>query len=95
MTEVLTQTSKLLLDALRKETALPVRLWGGRVAWIILGETDVWVTRDEDWIVGFYNFSRDPDDEGICVSLYTTALEREDPVAVARKVTRLLSFYIG
>lgn len=29
----------------------------------------LWLTREEDWFLGFYDFSDDPEDEGIVVQL--------------------------
>ena len=51
----------------------------------------VWLTREEDWIFGVYDFALDPEDEGVCVSLLTTLDERENPLRVAAKVAALLS----
>lgn len=50
-----------------------------------------WLTREEDWILGFYDFGADEEDEGVCVSLMTPLARRDNPFYVAAQVAGILS----
>jgi hypothetical protein len=47
-----------------------------------------WLTRDGGWLLGFYDFGADPEDEGVCVQLITR--NPDDPDEVASIAARLL-----
>jgi hypothetical protein len=52
----------------------------------------VWLTRDNDkhWILGFYDFAADVEDEGVCVSI--EAFEHaDDPLWIAAQVVGILA----
>lgn len=51
----------------------------------------VWLTRDDDWLLGFYDFAADPEDEGVCVSLMLSENDRDLPDVVAGRVAAILS----
>jgi hypothetical protein len=109
----LTQTSPELIDAL--EDAFRNTDWqfdvlhtggGCMVARMWMGDAnagpEIWLTREDDreWLVGFYNFVQDPDDEGVCVSIrghnvYTSGApapgnSADDPAWVAGQVYGIL-----
>jgi hypothetical protein len=48
-----------------------------------------WLTRDENWMLGIYDYGRDPEDQGLCVGLLLSPTEADDPFAVARTVAGL------
>jgi hypothetical protein len=50
----------------------------------------LWLTREEDWILGFYDFYADEEDEGVSVSL-VTGNRADDPLYVAAQVAAILS----
>ena len=55
----------------------------------------LWLTREEDWILGFYDFS-DPaldltDGLGVCVTLCLSPADRDNPAAVAEAVAGILA----
>lgn len=101
---MLTETSPELLDALKHEfrntewQADVMHTGGGvMVARIFQNGPEIWLTReDEVWIVGFYNFAVDEEDEGICLELrghmnyQTNQRSTEDATWVARQVLGLL-----
>lgn len=99
-TLTLTETSDELREALK--AAIPsaavgtLHTGGGRMVMAMTfpeGGAEVWLTREENWICGFYNFADDPDDEGACVDLMLSTYrgEVDDPNAVARKVATILN----
>lgn len=50
-----------------------------------------WLTREEGWILGFYDFAADVEDEGVCVELWLSTRDRDNPHAVADAVARILA----
>jgi hypothetical protein len=97
---VLTETSPELLKALSRipntRGADALHTGGGvMVAALRVGIAasshgrEVWLTRDDDaWLLGFYNFADDPEDEGVAVTL--NLLDDDDPQAVADAVAGIL-----
>jgi hypothetical protein len=100
---LLTETSPELLEALNdvhlfgntEWTADVLHTGGGcMVARIFQSNgSEIWLTReDEVWIVGFYNFALDEEDEGICLELrghmnyQTNQRTTDDPKWVAQQV---------
>jgi hypothetical protein len=95
----LTETSPDLLSALAEATGLPcsVHHTGGgcMVASVSLRDgAEVWLTRDEGWVCGFYDFAADPEDDGLCVSLleHDTGVgsSNDDPAWVAGQVAGII-----
>jgi hypothetical protein len=57
----------------------------------------LWLTREDGWIVGFYDFAAekgsehsDKEDEGVCVKLLLADRQLDDPHAVAGQVAAIL-----
>lgn len=49
---------------------------------------ELWLMREDEWVLGFYDFGADPEDEGVCMYLLPRA--KDDPEAVATEVARLV-----
>jgi hypothetical protein len=119
-TEMLTETSPELLEALDKtlarvfgrETILVDALHTGGGTMVAAADLShdgrfagrqVWLTRDDEreWLLGFYDYALDPDDEGLCVTIrgYNVYGDRrhdgysnsaDDPTWVAAQVAGIL-----
>lgn len=50
-----------------------------------------WLTREDDWLLGFYDYYADEEDEGVCVSLMVPKNQQDDPFYVASRVAAILS----
>lgn len=50
-----------------------------------------WLTRDDGWQLGFYDFAKDPDDMGDVVTLFVLQADQDNPDAVANAVEGLLT----
>lgn len=55
----------------------------------------LWLTREEEWTLGFYDFA-DPDLDltdglGVCVTLCLSPADRDNPAAVAEAVAGILA----
>lgn len=97
---MLTETSPALIESLKDHTGLTCftqHTGGGCYVAVVdltidgrgLGR-QVWLTRDGDWLLGFYDFAEFPEDEGIVVPL--SLIENPDePDVVAYAVTVLLN----
>ena len=86
----LDERSPALVDALKAEglEADCLHTGGGcMVARAIFDEgCELWLTREEDWLLGFYNFVADEEDEGVCTTLLLFGTDKDDAQAVARAV---------
>lgn len=93
--ELLTETAAPLYDALRAAgfEATDYHTGGGVfVCDIDLGfGRHAWLTREDEWLLGFYNFASSPEDEGVCVQLILPPLARDTAPAVAEAVRGILS----
>ena len=105
MTE-LTETSPELRDALARElralfgTDVACGAWNSGGGCYILSADlsqdgrgigpQLWLTRDSEWLLGFYDFGGDPnrDDDGVVVSL--TVHDPENPDSIAAAVAGIL-----
>lgn len=94
----LTQYDDEFRSLLSRETSKVVDLYhtGGN-HWVArLSHTDrtgtcqVWVTREEKWYVGFYDFARDEEDEGACVELLLNEQDSNNRLVVANSIARIL-----
>lgn len=47
----------------------------------------MWLTREEGWVLGFYDYAADEDDHGVCVAL---TCDLDSAEAVAREVAAIL-----
>jgi hypothetical protein len=106
MAEELTQTSEELLEALRAElfnlygyeiNVERMNTGGGMMVTRIdlsinaIEQTrDIWLTREDRWILGFYNFALDVEDEGITVDLNAYGENAESPWYIAGQVVGIL-----
>lgn len=91
----ITETSPALLEALAAATGREsfVEHTGGGVMVAVVnlgGGKQVWLTREEKWIVGFYDFTADVEDEGICLELLVFGDDNDDPEKVAAAVAGIL-----
>jgi len=50
----------------------------------------VWLTREDEWLLGFYDFEADEETEGVCVELCLHGERKDDPTAVAEQVAAIL-----
>jgi hypothetical protein len=50
----------------------------------------VWLTREDEWILGVYDFAADEADEGVCVTLFAPQDRAEDPQWIAGQVAGIL-----
>lgn len=55
-----------------------------------MGRT-LWLSSEDDWLLGVYDWSAADDDEGVCVGLLIAPQDMDNPQAVARKVADLLT----
>jgi hypothetical protein len=85
------QSDPAFIAALGKATGRPVEsihTGGGCMVTAIFRGTfeaesqQVWITREDRWLLGIYDFAKNEDDEGICVELNPRT--PNDPDAVAR-----------
>lgn len=100
---MLEHTDERFLEELRRRIPYPVFLQhtGGGVWVTVIDLTidarglgpQVWITREEDWLVGAYDFEADPEDEGDCLELMTVLHGRDDPEYVTKKIARVLEFF--
>lgn len=51
---------------------------------------EVWVTREDKWLLGFYDFRSDEDDDGVFAELLLVAGGEDDPRVVAGTIARML-----
>lgn len=99
----LTHTDDAFLEALRRHVDHPIFVehTGGGVMVTVIDLTidergqgaQVWITRDDDWLVGFYDFAQDVEDEGECLAMMTTHNDRDDAEHVAQRIARVLTFF--
>lgn len=50
----------------------------------------LWLTRDDSWYLGFYDFGQNEEDEGIVVQLQLHGERMDDPNAVAAEVAGIV-----
>lgn len=92
---MLTHNDPEIREALEAATGIEWTLWHSGGGCMVLTTTlahaghEVWITREEDWLLGLYDFASDEEDEGVCVELMTTYDERDNPERVAAKVAEL------
>ncbi len=55
------------------------------------GGRQLWITREERWVLGFYDFASDVEDEGVCVELCLTTAQAEDAYAVSLAIAGILA----
>jgi hypothetical protein len=91
---MLTETAPEMVAAFKAEglAANTLHTGGGvMVLTIALGEgREVWLSRDTNWIVGFYDFKADGEDEGIFYDLLLFGEDNDDAAKVAAAVAGTL-----
>ncbi len=50
----------------------------------------LWLTREEGWTLGMYDYYADEDDHGVCVRLLLSPAQLDSPQAVADEVAAIL-----
>ncbi len=99
-TAELTETSEQLIEELQQQTGFEsyTRHTGGGCMVAVVDLTQdarglgrqAWLTRDADgWILGFYDFAADEEDEGVCVELVALG-DLNSPEYVAAQVAAIL-----
>ncbi len=104
--EELSETSEELYEALRAEfynlygyevSVGPLNTGGGCMVCCIdlsinaIDQTrQILLTREAEWICGFYNYALDEEDEGICVTLNTAQMS-DSPWYVAGQVVGIVA----
>jgi hypothetical protein len=97
----LTQDDPRLLQAVRQASGFEplVNQTGGGCTVLAIDLTQdcrlmgrqIWLSREDEWIVGVYDFAADPDDQGVCFTLMIPPNERDNPMRVAREVAGILN----